>query len=90
MEKRLKNIKAFEKYSSELNISDVSDSDLYKMITTDFEFDFFGDKVKVITDYEKGDKDKKLVQLVKVSEPKKSFGVHDKGDIVDYLKNHYH
>lgn len=68
----------------------MSDSDLYKMITTDFEFDFFGDRVKVITDYEKGDRDKKLVQLVKVSEPKKSFGVHDKLDIVNYIKNHYH
>ena len=56
------------------------------MVTTDFEFDFFGDKVRVITDYEKGDKDKKLVQLVKVSDPKKSFGVHSKSDIVDYLK----
>lgn len=80
-----KHIQSFGQFNEKLNISD-----LYKMVTTDFEFDFFGDKVKVITDYEKGDKDKKLVQLVKLSEPKKSFGVHDKWDIVDYLKNHYH
>jgi hypothetical protein len=64
---------------------ELSGNDLYKMVTTDFEFDFFGDKVKVITDYEKGDKDIKLVQLVKLSEPKKSFGVYDKMDIVNYL-----
>ena len=88
--KDLKHIKSFGLFKENLNISDVSDSDLYKMITTDFEFDFFGDRVKVITDYEKGDRDKKLIQLVKVSEPKKSFGVHDKLDIVNYIKNHYH
>lgn len=88
--KNNKHIQSFGQFNENLNISDVSVSDLYKMVTTGFEFDFFGDKVKVITDYEKGDKDKKLVQLVKLSEPKKSFGVHDKWDIVDYLKNHYH
>ena len=64
-----------------------TDTDLYKMITTDFQFDFFGDKVKVITDYEKVDKNKKIVQLVKLSEPKKSFGVYSKWDIVNLIKN---
>lgn len=74
-------------YLESKKILNVSDNDLYKMITTDFEFDFFGDRVKVITDYEKVDKDKKIVQLVKLVEPKKSFGVHCKWDIVNHLKN---
>ena len=65
----------------------MNDTDLYKMITTNFQFDFFGDKVKVITDYEKVDKNKKIVQLVKLIEPKKSLGVYSKWDIVNIIKN---
>ncbi len=60
---------------------------LYKKITTDFEFTFFGEKVKVISDYEKYDVNSKSVQLEKISEPKKSFGVYSKLEIIEHINS---
>lgn len=76
-----------DKYNSKNKKQSMSDAKLYNMITTDFEFDFMGHRVKVVSDYEKVDRYKTLVQLVKVSDPSVSFGVHDKSDIVNYIKN---
>jgi hypothetical protein len=60
---------------------------LNNQLSTDFEFTFFGEKVKVISDYEKFDVNSKLVQLEKISEPKKSFGVYSKLEIIEHINS---
>jgi hypothetical protein len=60
---------------------------LNNQLSTDFEFNFFGEKVKVISDYEKFDVNSKLVQLEKISEPKKSFGVYSKLEIIEHINS---
>ena len=61
------------------------DKELYKTITEGLEFDFFGERVIVVSDYEKFEKSNHTVQLAKVSTPKKSHGVYSKYDIMQIL-----
>jgi hypothetical protein len=85
--KDLKHIKRFNESEENLNISDVSDSDLYKMITKGFSFNFFGEDVIITKDYEKNGKDR-FVEITKKGT--KKFNIQDKDIILNYLKNHYH
>lgn len=61
--------------------------DIYKTedITVGFEFNYNGEDVIIITDYEKYDTTMKSVQIAKIKEPKKSAGQLEKELIINYL-----
>jgi hypothetical protein len=76
----------FDNTDKNLNISNISDSDLYKMITKGFSFIFFDEDVIITKDYEKNGEDR-FVEITKRGT--KKFNIQDKDIILNYLKNHY-
>lgn len=84
-EEFIKDIKTYDDWVFlQIESGYLSDSEQFLMIKKDFEFNFYGDMVKVFTDYGE------TIQLVKLSEPNKSLGQYDKEDIVEHIKKSFY
>ena len=84
-----KHIKKFNEHQENLNISDVSISD----ITKGFKFKMYGNDLTITKDYEKNGEDRfvKATYIRKKGSTragKSAFVVLDKDVILNYLKNH--